>query len=50
MSHRKDEEASNKEIWPATPEPAKSEKHTEEVAFCHKLDCLAASQEEQLAW
>lgn len=48
MSHRREEEVSGKDIWPATPKSALSRKNEEEIEFCRRLDCAAGREE--LAW
>ena len=50
MEHREKEEAAGKEVWPATPKHAVSERNEAEVDFCNKLDCAYSKGSEQLAW
>jgi hypothetical protein len=48
MAHRKNEEASGGEIWPATPKHINSAAEQKDVDFCASLDCAASKEE--LVW
>lgn len=50
MNHRSEEEATGRDIWPATPKPALSKNNVEEVEFCNQLDCATGEGAKDLAW
>lgn len=48
VNHRKEEEASGRQIWPATPAHEVSSKSRGELDFCASLDC--ANEAPELKW
>ncbi|KAH6884859.1 Rieske [2Fe-2S] iron-sulfur domain-containing protein [Thelonectria olida] len=50
MSHRKEEEAVGKDIWPATPKQLVTDKNQEEIDFCNGLECNNGQGIPELAW
>lgn len=42
FEHRREEEKTGKQIWPAVPEHVATDKVEEELNFCRSLDCSSA--------